>query len=213
MRLTVLLVAFSACAVAQTGISERLELKGLRATETEYKGRPAVRLVEAEGAVGNGQLAIVKGLPFQDGTIEVWLAGEPGARASQDARGFVGVAFRVRPAADKYECLYLRPTNGRANDQVRRNHSVQYASRPDYDWQRLRKEFPEKYESYVDLVPGAWTQVKITVKGRQAQLFVHGAAQPCLVVNDLFLGEEGGGVALWVGPGTLAHFADFRTTP
>jgi hypothetical protein len=42
---------------------------------------------------------------------------------------YIGVAFRVNlnaaKDAAKYECFCLRPTNGRADDQVRRNHSTQ----------------------------------------------------------------------------------------
>jgi hypothetical protein len=104
---------------------------------------------------------------------------------------------------------YERP----ADDQVRRNHSVQYTSHPDFPWQRLRKEFPERYESYVDLEPGAWTKVKVELDGTKARLFVHGAAQATLIVNDLKLGEREGGVALWLGPGTDGHFANVRVTP
>ncbi len=208
--MTALLAACSAC--AQVGISEAIELKGLKAEVVDYKGRRAMKFIEAPGAQGDGQLCILKQYTIKDGTIEVWLAGEPGASAGTGARGFVGVAFRVRPGGEKYEAFYLRPTNGRADDQVRRNHSAQYISHPDYPWQRLRKEFPEKYESYVDLAPGEWTRVRITVKGRQARLYVHDAAQPTLIVNDLFLGEDGGGVAFWVGPGTVAHFADFKVS-
>jgi len=74
----------------------------------------------------------------------------------------------------------------------------------------LRKEFPEKYESYVDLVPGKWTRVKIEVRGDKARLYVGGGQQPVLVVNDLKLGPRQGQIALWVGPGTVAHFADLR---
>jgi hypothetical protein len=154
----------------------------------------------------------VRGETIKDGAIDVWLAGEPGPGAGEAARGFVGVAFRVQGEGARYEAFYLRPTNGRVEDQVRRNHSVQYICHPDYHWQRLRKEFPEKYESYADLAPGEWTQVRITVEGRKARLFVNGASQPCLIVNDLFLGESEGGIALWVGPGTVARFADLRVS-
>src|SRR5262249_11420144 len=135
------------------------------------------------------QLVILNKPEFQDGMIEIELAGEPAANAGGGARGFVGVAFRVSldaaKDAAKYECFYLRPTNGRADDQVRRNHSTQYISYPDFPWQRLRKEFPEKYESYVDVVPGEWTKMKIEVRGDKARLYVHDAPQPALVVNDL----------------------------
>ena len=100
--------------------------------------------------------AIVKGSKFHNGTIEVELAGKPAANAGAAARGFIGIAFRLQ--GDRYEYIYLRPTNGRADDQVRRNHSTQYGAQPGFDFDRLRKESPEKYESYVDLEPGAWTQ-------------------------------------------------------
>jgi hypothetical protein len=60
---------------------------------------------------------------------------------------------------------YLCPTNGRAKDQERRNHAVQYVSHPDWPWFRLRKESPSKYEPYVDLRSGVWTRMKIEVQG------------------------------------------------
>lgn len=41
-----------------------------------------------------------------------------------------------------------------------------------------------------------------------AQLFVHGAEQPCLIVNDLNLGSGEGGIALWIGPGTEAYISE-----
>ena len=167
-----------------------------------------MKLSELPGGPGGGGLGILKRDQVQDGTIDVWVAGEPGAGAGPAARGFVGLAFRVRPGGDKYEAFYLRPTNGRADDQIRRNHSLQYTSHPDHPWPRLRKEFPEKYESYTDLVRGEWTNMRIVVKVRSARLFINDSAQPSLIVNDLFLGEEAGGVAFWVGPGTVAHFAE-----
>lgn len=182
-----------------------------------YKGRGALRVTDTAPAnVPDGERLVILKTALQDGVIEIELTGEPGTNAGQGARGFVGVAFRVSPdtAKDalKYECFYLRPTNGRADDQVRRNHSVQYICFPDFPWQLLRKEFPEKYESYVDLVPGEWTKVKIEVRGDKARLYVHDAQQPVLVVNDLKQGHSQGRIALWVGPGTVAHFADLRVS-
>ena len=89
---------------------------------------------------------------------------------------------------------------------------MQYDSGPDYPWFRLRKETPGKYESYVDLVPGEWTPVKITVQGDKAKLYVHGSGQPTLIVNDLKNGITKGAVALWIGPGTIAHFSNLKIT-
>src|SRR6266851_4872818 len=189
--------------------TEGLTLRNVKAQPDSYKGRKAVKVTAEDSDNG---LAILKGTEFQDGTIEVDLAGEPGPGANSQARGFVGVAFRVAPDAAKFELFYLRPTNGRAEDQERRNHSTQYDSFPDYPWFRLRKETPGKYESYVDLVAGEWTKVKITVNGIKARLYVHGSEQPALVVNDLKLGPAKGAIALWIGPGTVAHFSNLRVS-
>lgn len=190
--------------------------RNVKAEQVTYKGRAALRVTDTAAAsvVDGERLVILSKTEFQDGVIEIELTGEPAANAGEGARGFVGVAFRVNldPAKDtvKYECFYLRPTNGRADDQVRRNHSTQYISHPDFPWHRLRKEFPEKYESYVDLVPGEWTKLKIEVRGNKALLYVHDAPQPVLVVNDLKQGQSQGQIALQIGPGTVAHFANLR---
>ncbi|QMW00625.1 hypothetical protein H3H32_21825 [Spirosoma foliorum] len=183
-------------------------------TET-YLGKASVRLVDP-GNTNFSQVtyAKIKNLRFQNGTIELELAGKPLATAGEGARGFVGIAFRVADDDSKFECIYLRPTNGRAEDQVRRNHSVQYISYPDFPWEKSRKETPEKYESYVDLAVGEWTKVKIEIQGNKARLYVHGASQPSLIVNDLKHGPaQEGAIALWIGPGTDAHFTNLVVTP
>ncbi|BCS35085.1 hypothetical protein TBR22_A43110 [Luteitalea sp. TBR-22] len=187
-----------------------LRLHNVTAVPATLDGKAGVRVRSDEAVRGQLQaetLAVVEGLTFGDGVIELEVAGSPRTDVFKDARGFVGVAFRVQPDLRTYDAFYLRPTNGRADDQVRRNHSAQYIAHPDWPWQRLRKETPEKYESYVDLVPGAWTRMRIEVRGAQARLFVHGQAQPTLIVNDLKSGAGAqGGVALWIDVSTDAHF-------
>lgn len=178
----------------------------VRVEEADYRGKHGIRIVE-DGEVPNGEAyAIVKDSSFHNGRIEVELAGQPLPGAFAAARGYAGIAFRLQNG--KFEYIYLRPTNGRAEDQVRRNHTTQYSSFPDFDYAVLRKEAPEKYESYVDVEAGAWTRVAITVEGTSARMFVNGAAQPCLIVNDLKLGDSSGAVALWIGPSTEGFFRD-----
>jgi hypothetical protein len=190
---------------------DRLAGKNVSIAQTNFKGRSAVQLLAAPGAANATSYAVIKDVLFRDGTIEVDLAGQPAAGAGSDARGFIGIAFRLQDDG-RYEYIYLRPTNGRADDQVRRNHSTQYSSHPDFDFARSRQEAPEKYESYVDLQPGIWTKYKIEVEGRKARLYVHGAEQPCLIINDLKLEPRQGGVALWVGPGTEGYFSNLKIT-
>ena len=191
--------------------ADRLLGKNVSIAQTNYKGRSAVRIIAAPDAANATSYALIKEASFRDGVIEVDLAGQPATSAAATARGFIGVAFRIQDDG-RYEYIYLRPTNGRADDQVRRNHSTQYSSYPDFDFARSRQEAPEKYESYVDLQPGVWTKYKIEVEGRKARLYVNGAEQPCLIVNDLKLEPRSGGVALWVGPGTEGYFSNLKIT-
>jgi hypothetical protein len=174
----------------------------------DYGGRRAVHLVPAPETAGKDEdvLALLDCAPFQDGTLEIDVAGAPRPGMPPDSRGFVGVAFRSGERGEWSEIFYLRPTNARCDDQLRRNHSVQYVSHPDFPWQRLREEEPGKYESYTDLEPGAWTALKISVSGASARLFVNGAAQPCLVVTDLKHGVGAGRIALWAHVETDAYF-------
>jgi hypothetical protein len=185
--------------------SGRLEPVNVETKTVEYRGKKALGVTEAAGVEASAEtLVVISGVDFEDGTIEVDLAGAPAASASGGARGFVGIAFRVQEDRSRYECFYLRPTNGRAEDQLRRNHSAQYIAHPEFPWHRLR--------SYVDLVPGEWTKVKVVVSGRDARLFVHGADQPTLIVSDLKLDAAEGAVALWIGPGTEAHFSNLKVS-
>ena len=189
--------------------TEGMKQHNVMAEPVSYKGKDALK-VTAPGEANEDRLVLLTSTDFKNGVIEVDVAGEPGPGAATAARGFVGIAFRIAADVSAFECFYLRPTNGRADDQVRRNHSLQYISFPSAPWQKLRTEFPEKYESYADLVPAEWTKVRIEVSGVKAKLYVNGAAQPSLIVNDLKLGDTKGAIGLWIGPGTIAHFANLK---
>jgi hypothetical protein len=194
---------------------DALALQNVNAEVVQYRGQRAVHLSpggDAGGARGH-LMAILKGSNFKDGTIEISVAGAPAMAAPPEARGFVGIAFRVAPNATDFEYVYLRPTNGRADDQLLRNHSTQYASFPGYPADRLRKENPGMYESYVDLESGRWTKFKLVVRGNRAALYIQGSEQPCLIVNDLKRGDTQGAIGLWIGLWTDGYFSNLRVTP
>ena len=208
--------------------ADRLRLHNVAAQPATLAGRKGLEVTLSEEAAGLlkkmtpeeraqsdlEQLAVIEGLDFSSGTLEAEIAGAVAPGAGEGARGFVGIAFRLQKDMKTYDAFYLRPTNGRAEDQERRNHAAQYIAHPEWPWMRLRKETPSRYEAYVDLVPGAWTKVKIEVRGDKARFYVHDQEQPTLVVNDVKSGAQGSGaVALWLGPGTVAHFRNLRVTP
>jgi CubicO group peptidase (beta-lactamase class C family) len=212
------LVGFLACVPLLSQSAIQLvpldSLDGLRASNVTmdvsvYEGRKAVHVLAPNRLDGNA-IAFLP-VKFGDGVVELEVAGKPAPGSNENARGFIGLAFHV---ADErhFESFYLRPTNARADDQLRRNHSVQYAAEPDHDARKLRSDSPGMYESYVDLRPGVWTKIRIVVSARRAELYLHGAAQPCLIVQDLKLGESPGLLALWVGEGTDGYFSNLRVT-
>jgi hypothetical protein len=188
------------------------ETVNARSEVVTYRGVQAVRLTPTPDAEGKdlGMFALLEGPDFTNGTIEIQVAGAPLPGASEGARGFIGVAFRTGPRGEWSDMFYLRPTNGRADDQLRRNHAVQYASDPEYPWHRLREEAPGVYESYADMEAGTWTAMKIEVEGTKARLYVNGASQPCLIVNDIKHGVRPGKVALWAHVETDAYFGEIR---
>ncbi|MGH9161983.1 MAG: hypothetical protein ACRD2X_18605 [Vicinamibacteraceae bacterium] len=205
--------------------ADGLELQNVTAEPATLQGKKGLQITVSEEALrrlkenapeagpATAQLARIEGVEFSNGTIEAEIAGAPAPGAAEGARGFVGIGFRLQDDNRTYDEFYLRPTNGRAEDQERRNHSVQYVQHPDWPWVRLRKETPSKYETYVDLVPGQWTKVKIEVSGERARLYVHDSEQPTLIVNDVKSGANAkGGIALCIGPGTVAHFRNLTVT-
>ena len=76
---------------------------------------------------------------------------------------------------------------------------------------KLRQETPSKCETYVDLQPATWTEIKIVVEGDKARLYFHGNEQPPLIVSDAKSGVDGrGAVALWFEGSTVAHYANLK---
>jgi hypothetical protein len=194
-------------------VAEPATLEGKKGLKLRLSDDAARRLGASPGPVDLEQLASIEGVTFSNGVIEAEIAGTPGPGAAEGARGFVGIAFRLQDDQKTYDAFYLRPTNGRAEDQERRNHATQYISHPDWPWFRLRKETPSRYEAYADLAPGTWTKIKVEVRGDRARLYVHGNEQPTLIVNDVKSGPNAkGAVALWLGPGTIAHFRNLTVT-
>lgn len=179
-------------------------------------GTPVVKVIKDSAAQGANEATFVKvrGIDFSNGSIEVKLLSRLLTGAPESARGFIGIAFRISDSNTRFESIYLRPTNARADDQVRRNHSIQYYAYPDYKFDRLRRESPEKYESYADMEMNAWITMRIEVNGQQAKLFLNGNTQPSLIVNDLKLGAGAhGGIGFWVDGGTEGYFKDLIVTP
>jgi hypothetical protein len=164
-----------------------LQAIGVSVAKAKVAKKDAIRVVKDARIKKDDEPTFAKqaATRFTNGTIEVKVLSRLLKDAPAHARGFIGVAFRINEDNSKFECIYVRPLNARADDQIRRNHSIQYFSYPDFKFDRLRKESPEKYESYTDMAMDEWIDLKIVVKGTRAALFINGAEQPSLIVNVL----------------------------
>jgi hypothetical protein len=177
----------------------------------KYLGRRSVQIT-IEGDDHEG-LVLLPGTDFQDGVIEADVALKTSVPPGVRYPGFVGIAFRVGTDAAHYDAFYLRPGNSEAADQAMRNHSVQYIEAPDFDWYRLRREWPSVYESHAELALETWTKVRIEVKGRSAKLYLNGSSDPSLVVDGLKGENLRGAVGLWSFTDEEAYFSNVHITP
>lgn len=212
---SILLSVTNVCAQAVKLTKDRLVPNQVSMSFERVMGKEALRVVKDSTIrkVDEPTFVTLRGIEFTNGTIEVKVLSRLLKNAPESARGFIGVAFRIDSTNSAYESIYIRPTNGRADDQVRRNHSIQYYSYPDYKFDRLRTEAPEKYESYADMTLNEWITLKIVVNRQEARLYMNDIKQPCLIVKDLKMGAtQSGGIGLWVEVGTEGYFTDLKIT-
>ena len=206
-------MACGVAAAAQGGL-QRIDLAAqLAAGKLRAVNRTVTSLQERSDGVhvtdkaGPGVIWI-EGSDFAEGMIEMDVRGRDVLQQS-----FVGLAFHRRDD-DTYDAVYLRPFNFRAADPDRHQHAVQYVAVPDYDWPRLRKEFPEEFENPVDqsIVPTGWVPLRVVVKGRTIQIFAGPVKAPTLEVRKLGAHDRGL-IGLWVGNNSDGDFAALRITP
>src|SRR5215470_839798 len=191
-----------------------LEVHNVTTKPVQYRGKSALEVRDAVPQLPDAteRLVLIKDVTLRNGIIDLYLTGDTAADAPATYRGFVGIAFHIAGDRNRFECIYLRPKNGRSPDPVQKTHATQYTSQPDFPWNKLRADSPGKYESGVDIMPGEWIHVRIKISGKQAALYVNDSKEPTLLVNDRLGTVDEGPIALWVGPGTIANFADLKVT-
>ncbi len=196
-------------ATINDGKSWRL-VNGAAAVATD-KGQTVVRLQPKADAStpSNVGMALVEGVDFGEGALEVDLQGQG------DERVFLGLAFNARDG-QHFEAVYFRPFNftraGTQDGQAFRSHAVQYVAWPAHTWEQLRAGSPLKYEATVAPIPDAhgWFHARVEVGQQTVRVFVDGAKQPSLVVDRLAHGK--GRVGLWID-GHDAAFRNFKILP
>ena len=161
--------------------------------------------IHMNDAEGEGH-AWINNAKFTNGTIEVDIKGKDKLQGS-----FVGIAFHgVNDST--FESIYFRPFNFRSADPLRKTHAVQYIAPPKYGWEKLRQEFPGKYEQPISPAPdpNAWFHARITVDSKNIKVYVNGNATPSLVVEPL-AHTNGTMIGLWTD--TDGDWKNLKITP
>jgi len=208
-------LSFAPFIFAQTASLGKYELKANQVSLHEVKiaGKRAVRITKDStvSKFDEPTFARLVGAEFRNGTIGVKVLSRLLKTAPEFSRGFIGVAYRINEDNSSYESIYLRPTNARSEDQVRRNHSIQYYAYPDYKFDRLRKDAPEQYETYTDMELNKWITLRIEVEGDQARLYLDNREQPSIFIKaPKNVAAKNGGIGLWVDIGTEGYFTDLK---
>lgn len=150
---------------------------------------------------------------FHNGEIEVKMLSRLLPDAPDFARGFIGIAFRINEEDTAFESFYVRPTNGRVTDSIRKNRAVQYFSYPDYTFEYFRNLEIIDFEGPAAIGLDEWITLKAVIHGATAKFYLNDLTEPVLIVEQMKLGADArGAVGLFVDIGTEGFFKDLKIT-
>ncbi len=150
---------------------------------------------------------------FENGTIEVKMYSQlQNPQPYSGVAGFIGVYFKIQESDTAFEGIYVRPKVGRINNQLFRNHAVQYISYPHYKFDTLRKIAPFKYEGSAPVTLNEWITMRIEVNGETAEMFINNAKYSTFIVDKMLGKNRKGAIGLYVDIGTIGFFKDLKVT-
>ena len=153
----------------------------------------------------NDGIAWINDLKFDKGVIEFDAKGKNVVQQS-----FIGIAFHGMNDTS-FDAVYFRPFNFQSPDAIRKTHSVQYVSLPQFDWSVLREKYPGKYENGITDNIGAdsWFHAKIIVDADKIEVFVNNNRQASLTVKPLN-SYTTGKIGFWVGNNSDGDFTNLE---
>ena len=193
--------------VGCSGTTVRFEQEGLELVNREITLLSSDKnTVSLNRQKGDG-MALIKDLEFTEGLIEVELMGE-----DNPGRSFVGIAFNIENDST-YEAVYFRPFNFRAEEQLRREHAVQYIYHPKHTWRFLRSNFTGQYEAPYPRqpLPDAWFAVQIKVTATHVYVYDQETQTELLSVERLSA-PVSNRLGLWTGFNSKGSFRNLKVS-
>lgn len=196
-------------------IKEYFQEVNTKIDKVELNGEKVLRVVKTHKIMefDENTYAKLPNICFHNGVIEVKMLSRLLPDAPSFARGFIGIAYRINKDDSQFESYYVRPTNGRTSDPVRKAHGCQYFSYPHYTFAYFREHNITKYEAPVDIGLDEWIDLKAVIKDEYAQFYINDSQEPILIVEDMKHGTfQHGSVGFFVDVGTEAFFKDLKIT-
>jgi len=197
------------------GVLFSLVLLGCGAQKSMTLTKENVRVVNREVSFTEGTLhlnaaesdglAVLENHSFNSGTILFDIKGE-----NRPGGSFVGIAFNIENDTI-YEAIYFRPFNFESPEKIRREHSIQYVSSPEYFWRKLREENTGEFEAeYFDPPsPDDWFSISLTVE--TDKVIVKDADSGKLLMQSRRLAKPSSDkIGFWVGYNSVGSFRNFR---
>ena len=146
-------------------------------------------------------LGILEDIEFDKGVIEIEFLGE-----NNPGKSFIGIAFNIQND-NTYEAIYFRPFNFVAEEQIRKDHMVQYIFHPEFTWRKLRNERTGEFEDEISDPPNPddWFKAIIKITDNTVDVYLNKLIEPVLSVDRLTLSKSNK-IGIWTGFGSSGRF-------
>ena len=146
-------------------------------------------------------LGILEDIEFDKGIIEVELLGE-----NNPGKSFIGIAFNIQNDST-FEAIYFRPFNFVAEEQIRKDHMVQYIFHPEFTWRKLRNERTGEFEDEISDPPNPddWFKTIIRINDNKIEVYINEISEPVLSVDRL-TSTQSNKIGIWTGFGSSGRF-------
>lgn len=205
---------------------QTFELHNVTGSVVEFEGKKVLKIERdlkalpfdeknLEKTVDDKHYARLLGInDFENGTIEVKMYSQiQNPSPYPPAAGFIGLYYRIKEDDSAWESIYLRPKVGRINNQMARNHAVQYFSYPDFKFQTLRDKFPAgSYEGSAPVMLNEWITMRLEINDETAEMFINDLKYSSFIVNKMLGNSKKGYVGLYVDIATTGYFKDLKVT-
>ena len=153
---------------------------------------------------GDG-IAIIKDLEFDEGIIELELRGE-----NNPGKSFVGIAFNIQNDSI-YEAVYFRPFNFKSDEKIRREHSIQYIHKPQYEWRFLRANYEGQFEAEYPRQPSPddWFGIRVKIDDKKVYIYDTKTNTELLSIKRL-THQVSNRIGLWTGYNSKGAFRNLK---